>query len=64
MDAREREENAPHFVYRRQIKDSEEQFKVYYTFKTDPKNAAKMARVSLYDLLTEFFRYFMKEKEE
>ena len=28
------------------------------------QNAAKMARVSLYDLLTEFFHYFMKEKEE
>ena len=58
MDARERDENAPHFVYNRQIRDSNERFKVYYTFKTDPKDATKLTRVSIYDLLTEFFHYF------
>ena len=63
MDARERDENAPHFIYCRQIKDSDERFKVYYTFKTDPKNVTKLTRVSIYDLLTEFFYYYSEKGE-
>ena len=64
MDARERNQNAPHFMYRRQINDDEEQeFKVYFTFKTDPENVTNLTKVSLYDLLTEFFSYFMEGGE-
>ena len=63
MDAREREESSPHFMFCRETRENEEKFKVYYTFKTDPKNATTLKRVSIYDLLVEFFGYYSEAGE-
>ena len=34
MDARNRSDDAPHFTYKRTVRDNIESFRVYYKFKT------------------------------
>lgn len=55
MDSRTRGEDAAYFVYKRSIRDTIEEFKVYYEFKTNTKDVTALKRVNLYQLLIEFF---------
>ena len=51
MDSRTRGEDAAYFVYKRSVKDTLEEFKVHYEFKTNPKDVTHLKRVNLYQLL-------------
>lgn len=58
----------PYFDYKRTKQGEIEQFKVYYSFKTDPKEVSIQQRVNYYKILMEFFKYysidFWKEDEK
>ena len=60
MDARNRSDDAPHFIYKRTVRDSIESFRVYYKFKTSVEDVTKLSRVNLCEILTEFFEYYGK----
>ena len=52
LDARNRDENAPHFTYSRIVKDKEEEFKVFYVFDTRKDYVTNISRANLCGILT------------
>lgn len=63
MEAQHRDpKTAPHFTYSRTSNKGELQtFDVYYQFKTDPAQVTSLKRVSLYQLLLDFFHYYKED---
>ena len=61
MDARNRSSDSPSFEYKRIKKGEIEHFKVFYTFKDRPEDVSSVERVSYYQILLGFFKYYAED---
>ena len=58
MDARNRTSDRPHFEYKRIKKGVIEPFSVYYLFKDRIEDVTSVERVSYFQILQGFFKYY------